>query len=220
VRDQTALDAARLRYGLDSPYVLFIGTLQPRKNLERLLVAFDRVAAERPGLLLALAGASGWQTDRLERALARVRLRDRVRQLGFVPDADLPTLLSGSLGLAFPSRYEGVGLPALEAMACGVPVLASNTSSLPEVVGEAGLLVDPLSVDAIADGLRRLVDDAELRRALGQLGQARAASFTWERAARETLGVLRSAHHDRTSEAAGCHCCDTTKHHRRGPGPW
>jgi glycosyltransferase involved in cell wall biosynthesis len=196
--DQPAtLEAVRARHGLECPYFLFVGTLQPRKNLERLLAAFDRVAADRPNLLLALVGARGWQPGRLDRALAGVRARDRVRLLGYVADDDLPPLLSGSLGLAFPSLHEGFGLPALEAMACGAPVLTSNTSSLPEVVGEAGLLVDPLDTDAIAAGLAHLADDADLRRELGQRGSVRASGFTWERAARETLGVLRAAYDSR-----------------------
>jgi glycosyltransferase involved in cell wall biosynthesis len=195
VEDADLVAAVRARHGLDGPYVLFIGTLQPRKNLERLLAAFDRAAADRPDLLLALVGAGGWQPERLEHALARVRARDRVRLLGYAPDDDLPPLLCGSLGLAFPSLYEGFGLPALEAMACGVPVLTSTTSSLPEVVGEAALLVDPLDVDAIAGGLGRLADEPELRRQLGERGLARAAGFTWERSARETLAVLRAARH-------------------------
>lgn len=194
VNDSSLIEAVRTRHGLDAPYLLFIGTLQPRKNIERLLAAFDQVAADRPDLLLALVGAAGWQPERLHRALAQVRARDRVRSLGYVDDADLPPLLSGSLGLAFPSLYEGFGLPALEAMACGTPVLTSSTSSLPEVVGDAALLVDPLDVRAIADGLCRLADNAELRHQLGDSGLTRAADFTWERAARETLAVIRSAH--------------------------
>jgi glycosyltransferase involved in cell wall biosynthesis len=194
VEDAARIEAVRTRYELDRPYFLFIGTLQPRKNLERLLTAFDRVAERRPDLLLALVGAGGWQPERLARALAGVRARDRVRLLGYVPDDDLPPLLSGSLGLAFPSLYEGFGLPALEAMACATPVLTSNTSSLPEVVGDAGLLVDPLDVDAITAGLIRLADDAELRRDLARRGLVRAADFTWERAAEQTLAVLRAAH--------------------------
>jgi glycosyltransferase involved in cell wall biosynthesis len=113
--------------------------------------------------------------------------------LGFVDDADLPPLLSGALALAFPSLYEGFGLPALEAMACGTPVLTSTTSSMPAVVGDAGLLVDPLDVNAISAGLIRLVRDDALRADLRQRGLARAATFTWERAARETLAVLRAA---------------------------
>lgn len=194
VHDAPRMEAMRARLRLDAPYFLFIGTLQPRKNLERLLAAFDRVADDRPRLLLALVGAAGWQPDRLRAALARVRARERVRLLGYVDDPDLPPLLSGSLGLAFLSLYEGFGLPALEAMACATPVLTSNTSSLPEVVGDAALLVDPLDVGAIADGLRLLADDADLRRVLGERGLARAAGFTWQRAAAETLAVLRAAH--------------------------
>jgi glycosyltransferase involved in cell wall biosynthesis len=108
-------------------------------------------------------------------------------------DDGTPALMSGALALAFPSLYEGFGLPALEAMACGTPVLASSTSSLPEVVGDAGLLIDPLDVDAIAGGLERLARDTELRRALAERGLARAAGFTWEQAARETLKILEKA---------------------------
>jgi len=192
-----AIDAARQRYGLAGPYLLFVGTLQPRKNLERLLRAFDLLAATEPRVSLVLAGALGWQPERLARALAGVRARERVSTVGVVDDADLPALLSGAVALAFPSLYEGFGLPALEAMACGTPVLSSTTSSMPEVVGEAGLLVDPLDADAIAAGLARLVRDPALRAELRQRGLARAATFTWERAARQTLGVLRAAAADR-----------------------
>jgi glycosyltransferase involved in cell wall biosynthesis len=197
VHDEARIEAVRSRHGLDAPYFLFIGTLQPRKNLERLLAAFDRVAADRPSLLLALVGAAGWHPNRLRQALGGLRARDRVRLLGYVEDADLPPLLSGSLGLAFPSLYEGFGLPALEAMACATPVLTSTTSSLPEVVGEDGLLVDPLDVGAIADGLRALADDPNLRRDLGERGLARSAHFSWQRAAAETLAVLRDAYNAR-----------------------
>jgi glycosyltransferase involved in cell wall biosynthesis len=193
VTDHEHLAAIQARYQVDRPYFLFVGTLQPRKNLERLLAAFDQFAATHPDTLLALVGAIGWQSERLEQALAKVRARDRVRLLGYVQDDELPALYSGALALAFPSLYEGFGLPALEAMACGTPVLTSNTSSMPEVVGQAGLLVDPLNVGAIAAGLTRLADDPELRRTLSERGQQRAGLFTWERAAQESLGVLRAA---------------------------
>jgi len=183
----------RARYQLDRPYFLFVGTLQPRKNYERLLRAFDRFAIGNPTHELVLIGGRGWQAGRLERALRAMRSRASVRVLGYVEDADLPPLYGGAVALAFPSLYEGFGLPALEAMGCGTPVLASNSSSLPEVVADAGLLVDPLDVDAIADGLSRLATDEPLRRELGVRGRARAASFTWERAAQETLAQLRVA---------------------------
>lgn len=193
VQDRDQLAAVQARYDLDRPYFIFVGTLQPRKNLERLLAAFDQLAVTHPKPLLALVGGIGWQTERLRHALAGIRARDRVRLLGYVPDDELPALYSGSLALAFPSLYEGFGLPALEAMACGAPVLTSSTSSLPEVVGQAGLLVDPLSTEAIAAGLGRLADDPELRRTLGERGRLRASLFTWEHAAHQTLAVLRAA---------------------------
>ena len=193
VKDRDQLAAVQAQYGLDRPYFLFVGTLQPRKNLERLLAAFDQFAATHPEQLLALVGGIGWQTERLRQALASIQARDRVRLLGYVPDDELPPLYSGSLALAFPSLYEGFGLPALEAMACGAPVLTSSTSSMPEVVGKAGLLVDPQDTQAIAAGLARLADDPELRRTLGDRGQLRAGLFTWEHAAHETLAVLRAA---------------------------
>jgi glycosyltransferase involved in cell wall biosynthesis len=188
------LAAVRARHGLDQPYFLFVGTLQPRKNYERLVAAFDRAARELTDPpLLALAGNRGWQPARLARALAGARRRDLIRLLDYVDDDDLPELMGGALARALPSLYEGFGLPALEAMARGTPVLASNTSSLPEVVGEAGLLVDPLDVDAIATGLVRLATDPELRAELGARGRRRAAESSWERAAAETLAVLEEA---------------------------
>jgi glycosyltransferase involved in cell wall biosynthesis len=193
-RDPARLAELRGRHGLNAPYFLFVGTLQPRKNYERLLAAFDRFAVgatER--YLLAFAGTQGWQGERFRRALDRMGARDQVRLLGYVNDADLPGLMSGAVALAFPSLYEGFGLPALEAMACGTPVLTSGCSSLPEVVGDAAQLVDPLNTEAIADGLARLANDEALRAALRERGLARAATFTWERTARETLEVLRAA---------------------------
>jgi glycosyltransferase involved in cell wall biosynthesis len=187
--DDEHIAAVRARLGLERPYFLFVGTLQPRKNYERLLQAFDRIDTEQE---LVLAGAPGWQLDRLQRAMAGLRRAERVRTLGYVAEADLPAVIAGATALAYPSLYEGFGLPALEAMAIGTPVLTSNTSSLPEVVGEAGLLVDPLSVDAIADGLRRLASGAELRRDLAARGLDRARTFTWERAASQTLDVIEA----------------------------
>ncbi len=194
IHDAARLDRARGRHALNRPYFLFVGTLQPRKNYERLLRAFDRfvTTTARPHLL-ALAGARGWQRERLERTLLTLEHRSRVRLLDYVVEEDLPTLMSAAEGLVLVSLYEGFGLPALEAMACGTPVLASNTSALPEVVGDAGLLVDPLDEGAITDGLTRLASDSNLRARLAALGPARAAQFTWQRAAHETLDVLRQA---------------------------
>ncbi|MFN8522927.1 MAG: glycosyltransferase family 1 protein [Chloroflexota bacterium] len=185
---------ALLHLGVKRPYFLFLGTLQPRKNLDSVLAAFDLFCdrGSHPHRLV-LAGATGWQSDRLYRSLARVRARDRVVCTGYVPQALVPALLRGASALCFPSLFEGFGLPALEAMACGAPVIASHTSALPEVVGDAGLLVDPLDVESIALGLQRLAAEPGLAADLRARGLLRASTFSWERAATETLRVLRLA---------------------------
>lgn len=180
------------RLGITRPYLLFVGTLQPRKNLRRVLDAFERLVARGLPHRLVLVGQRGWLTDPLFAAIARpdAPARGRIQLTGYLPDDDLPLLYAGADALVFPSLYEGFGLPALEAMACGTPVLTSNTSSLPEVVGDAALTVNPLDTGAIARGLERLLADDSLRAALRERGLARARRFTWERTASATLAVL------------------------------
>lgn len=195
VRDPAALDAVRVRHGLPPRYVLFVGTLQPRKNVVRLVRAFRAVAASGDDAVLALAGKRGWLDAAILGAAREAGIEDRVRFLGYVPDDDLPALLSGALAFALPSLYEGFGLPALEAMACGTPALVSNVSSLPEVVGDAGLQVDPHSEDAISAALLRLCGDSALRADLARRGLERAATFRWERTAQATLRSLEAAAH-------------------------
>jgi glycosyltransferase involved in cell wall biosynthesis len=194
------------RYDLDAPYMLYVGTVQPRKNLTRLIEAFamasvlieQQSAAADAGHtpqapLLVIAGRMGWCTEAIEQRAAALGVGGMVRFLGYVPDADLPALLSGALAFLFPSLYEGFGMPVLEAMACGTPVLTSTTSALPEVAGNAALLVDPADTDAIAAAIARLAADTGLRADLRARGLTRAAQFTWERCAHETLGVLLAA---------------------------
>ncbi len=196
VEDPGAIAAARARHGLAGPYLLYVGTVQPRKNLERLIEAFALAlgeASELPDLTLAIAGRRGWLTEAIERRARELGIEGRVRFLGYLPDEELPALLSGATAFVFPSLYEGFGMPVLEAMACGAPVLTANSSSLPEVAGDAALLVDPRDTHAIAAGLRRLVQDEALRAELRARGLAHAAGFTWERCARETLAVLLEA---------------------------
>jgi len=214
VRDANELAAVREHYGIAGRYLLYVGTLQPRKNLARVIEAFARLAgdpsagslarvAHRPGragqaaaladVQLVLAGKRGWLYDDLFAQVTRLGLAGRVRFPGYIPDADLPALLSASLAFVFPSLYEGFGIPVLEAGACGVPVITSNTSSLPEVAGDAALLVDPHDVDAIADAMVRLVTDADLRAELTRRGQENIKRFSWEKCARETLAVLVEA---------------------------
>lgn len=178
--------------GKPAPYILYVGTLQPRKNLVRLVEAFARVRHQQPDLLLVLAGQCGWLADPIFQRVEALGLGDAVRFPGFVADADLPVLLSGAICFAFPSLYEGFGFPVLEAQACGAPVLASNTSSLPEVAGDGALLVDPLDTDAVAAGLLRLVSDAALRDRLRMAGFTNLRRFSWQRCATETLAVLEA----------------------------
>jgi glycosyltransferase involved in cell wall biosynthesis len=182
VEDAGAIRAVRAKYGIgDGPFILSVGTVQPRKNYARLAEALHRL--DRPDLPLVIAGGKGWLEDDLYARIDALGLGGRVRFIGFVDDDDLPALYSTARVFAFPSLYEGFGLPPLEAMACGTPVVASNVSSVPEVVGEAGLLVDPLDVDALAGALARALDDEGLRASLIEQGRERAGEFTWDQTA-------------------------------------
>lgn len=184
IDDPAVLGAMRERYKLgDEPYVLSVGTVQPRKNYERLVEAFHRLGCA--DIKLVIAGGKGWLDDPLYQRIDALKLRDRVVMAGFVDDADLPAIYSGAHVFAFPSLYEGFGLPPLEAMACGLPVVSSNTSSLPEVVGDAALCVDPYSVDEIAEALRHAIEDSSIRQALIDKGYRRARQFTWQSAAHQ-----------------------------------
>jgi len=180
-------------FGLAGPFFLFVGTREPRKNLARLVRAFGQFWAQagQPEVTLAIAGSRGWLDDDVEQAAdalgQRCRLLDRVEQ------PDLVALYNAAVALVFVSLYEGFGLPALEAMACGCPVLASNTSSLPELLGDSGFLVDPLDEDAIAAALTLIWCDPELRAGLSDRGHARAGQFTWQTVGRQTAEVYRQA---------------------------
>lgn len=190
VTDPARLDAARSWAGVGAaPFVLAVSTLQPRKNFVRLIQAFAQLAHRN--LHLVIAGGKGWLYDSIFAEVTRLGLQNRVHFPGFAPETLLPALYSAAHGLAYPSLYEGFGLPMLEAMACGTPVLAATTSCLPEVAGGAALLVNPLEVDALAHGLERLISDTALRADLIQRGFARAAQFTWGQAAHTLLDVYR-----------------------------
>lgn len=190
VTDVEALRVTRARYNLpDAPFLLSVGTVQPRKNYTRLIEALARLRADIPALSLVIVGGRGWLEDPIFATLDQFGLRDSVIFTGFADDSDLPALYTLAHVVALPSLYEGFGLPVLEAMACGTPVVTSNVSSLPEVAGDAALLVDPTDVDALTNALHRLVTEDGLRSTLRDRGLTRAATFTWERAARQLLGV-------------------------------
>jgi glycosyltransferase involved in cell wall biosynthesis len=178
------------KHGLPAQFVLYVGTIEPRKNLRRLIAAFGRVQTAHPHCHMVLAGPQGWlMNGDLEQEINKANLAGKVHYLGFVPAADLPGLYSLATLFAFPSLHEGFGLPILEAMACGTPVLTSNRSAMPEVSGTAAYLVDPHSVDSIADGLDKLLSSADQRAWYAEQGLARAQQFSWEKTARETAAV-------------------------------
>lgn len=198
VRDAELLDRVRMRYGLPGLFVLGLSTLQPRKNFRGLVEGFCRLVRERSSpdefkdLQLVIVGEKGWMYEDTYAAVAQDGLEDRVHFAGFVEDVDLPAVYSLAAAFAFPTFYEGFGLPALEAMACGTPVVAADNSSLPEVVGDAGLLVDAGDPDALAGALAQLLTDEGLRANLRTAGPRQARLFTWEAAARQLLGVYQS----------------------------
>jgi glycosyltransferase involved in cell wall biosynthesis len=183
-RDE-ARHSVRERHGMTEPYLLFVSTLEPRKNVVGLLHAFARLRAQIPHRLV-LVGSTGWNADPIFAAIDALGLGDRVTLLGFASDDDLNLLYSAADVFVFPSYYEGFGLPVLEAMACGCPVVASNRSSLPEVVGDAGALCDPDDHAAIAESVLRFVEDEAARERAVTLGLAQAAKFSWSTCARIT----------------------------------
>ena len=190
VEDPAALQAVRLKYGLANiSYILSVGTVQPRKNYSRVVQALAALRQTGRDLHYVIAGGSGWLQDELWETIARTGMQDCVHLLGLVADDDLPALYSCARSLLMASLYEGFGLPLLEAMACGTPVITSNLSSLPEVAGKAALLVDPHDTDAIAEAILRLETNDEARSQLMRSGYEQAKHFTWERAARQLKSV-------------------------------
>ncbi len=190
--DPARLAAVRQRYALPERFILCVGTIEPRKNLPTLLEAYAALRPHHPRLGLVIAGGKGWLYQSFFERLQSLGLETRVTLTGYVPDDDLPALINCAEVFAFPSVFEGFGLPPLEAMACGVPVVCSNASSLPEVVSEAGFLVAPDDVPRWAETLNRLLTEPALRADLRTRGLARARQFTWDAAARQTLEVYQS----------------------------
>lgn len=201
--DPERLKEVRERYRIPpGPYFLSLCTFEPRKNLRHVIRAFANLVRSQPGiadLRLVLAGGTGWKFDAIFDDLGAMDggVRERIIVTGFVAEEDLAPLLSGALAFLYLSRYEGFGLPPLEAMQCGTPVVTANTSSLPEVVGNAGILLDPDDEDGLCQAMLDLHGQAELRQRLASLGRQRAERFSWERCARQTVDVYRAALADR-----------------------
>jgi glycosyltransferase involved in cell wall biosynthesis len=189
--DESLLKDVRTKYNLPTHFILYVGMIEPRKNLVRLVEAFAKIAAFYPKTALVLAGKKGWLNDNLFEKIKQLGLESRVLFPGFVAEADKRFLLCAADVFAYVSLYEGFGLPVLEALACGVPTLSSNTSSLPEVAGSAAMLVNPMDVDEIALGLRRLLTDTVLRQELQKASLIQAARFSWQQAATGTLQVYK-----------------------------
>ena len=190
VNDPGMLRALREKYRLgERPYIFSVGTVQPRKNYARLIRALAALRAEGRDIGLVIAGGRGWLDDPIYSAIRGNGLAQYVQLIGFAHDEDLPGLYSGAAAFAFPSLYEGFGLPILESMACGTPVGTANVSSLPEVAGNDALMIDPTDVDALTDALRRVLDDETLRRRLIAGGLERAREFTWDRAAQNLKNI-------------------------------
>lgn len=187
------------RLGIDAPYVLYVGTLEPRKNIMVLLRAFaalqDKGTLKGPleRVLLVLAGAKGWMYDEIFALITQLGLRDRVRMLGYVADEDLPVLYSEAQVFVYPSLFEGFGLPVLEAMQCGAPVITTNVSSLPEVAGDAGVLIAPDDVAGLTREMHSILSEPERRADLCGRSLARAAEFSWQKTAELTAEAYSQA---------------------------
>ena len=190
VTDEQELTRVRQKYKLSPKYILYVGLIEPRKNVETLVDAYhaDSLHTE---FELVLAGNLGWGYRPLLKKVANSHVRNRIRMPGYVADADLPALFSMAATFVYPSVYEGFGLPVLEAMACGAPVITSQVSSLPEVAGDAAILVDPTDPKSLASALQKALADEHLRKSLSERGIQRAQLFTWEKTAQKTLGVYK-----------------------------
>lgn len=194
ITDQNEIQPILDKYGFKQPYILYLGTLQPRKNIVRLIHAFKDLVSQdnysNLGLKLVIVGKKGWMFQEIFAEVKKLNMEDIVVFTGYIPDSDKPAILSGALVYTLPSLYEGFGIPVLEAMACGTPVVVSQISSLPEVVGEFGVLIDPYSVKSICGGLKLMVKDVDLRNRMRQNGLSWVKQFDWMHSARTTVNIL------------------------------
>ncbi len=192
ITDASSLNRVRQRYNLPERFILGLGTLEPRKNYEGLIEAFNLLQANHPELHLVIAGGKGWLYDSIFEAAKKSPAAQRIHLIGFVADEDLPALYSLAQVFAYPSHYEGFGIPVLEAMACGAPVVAANNSSLPEIAGKAAVLLPATDIPALSNAIGQFASYSSLREEYSELGIEQAKKFTWEAAAGKLLTVYRN----------------------------
>jgi len=196
IDDIIEIDRMRLKYNLPKNFILHVGTLEPRKNITTLVLAFNLL--KKKELIehkLIICGNRGWYYDDIYNKVRELKLEKEVVFTGYIPNEDLPFLYNMADVFVLPSLYEGFGLPVLEAMACGCPVVSSNTSSIPEVVGDAGILVDPYNIDEIANGILKIIKDEELRNDLIKRGVEQSKMFSWENTAKQILDIFEETLH-------------------------
>jgi len=190
IQDGSAINKVKAMYGLDRDYILFVGTLEPRKNITNLIRAYNILPDYlKRDHLLVICGKKGWYYEEIFRTVKELKLEDKVIFTGYAPDEDIPLLMNEAEVFVYPSLYEGFGLPPLEAMACGTPVISSNVSSIPEVVGNAGILINPNDVEELSDAILRLLDSDELRAQLAEKGLKQAGKFSLRKTAEKTVEI-------------------------------
>jgi len=194
IKNQGVLNQIKKRYNIKDKYLLFLGTLEPRKNIPGLIRAFHKIKNRFPDYQLVIAGKRGWKFQEIFKTVGELRLEDKVIFTGYLPGEDTPLLYSGAQAFVYPTLYEGFGFPPLEAMASGIPVITSNLSSLPEVVGEAGILIDPNNIDELSRTIESVLCDENLRKGLREKGLRQAAKFSWKRCAQETLKIYQEVY--------------------------
>lgn len=191
VEDEKSIESVKMKYNIKDKYILFVGSLEPRKNLINLIKAFNTIADEVKDLKLVIVGKIGWLYDRIFDELKYSNNRDRIVITGYVPDEYMPYIYSGAEALVYPSFYEGFGLPPLEAMCCGTPVIVSNISSLPEVVGNAGVYCNPNNIKSIADAIISVVNDKNMQESLKLKGLKQSQKFNWSKTADMVIETYR-----------------------------
>lgn len=179
----------RRKYSLFHPFILYVGTIEPRKNISSIFEAFAQIQGKNPGIELVIVGKKGWYYEEIFQRLYQLHITDKVRFLGYVPLTDLPALYNAATIFVYPSQYEGFGLPLLESMQCGTPVISSNRSSLPEIVGKGGNLINPDNPNELMSVIRQLLQNPEYYQEQRQYGLDRAKKFSWKKTAQQTYQV-------------------------------